>query len=68
MFGIAYTIKKDDKGNVNIPIERVVYEEELYKDRDKVTMKYVFDDYSSIIVLFSKNGDIIVERETAKYE
>ena len=55
-------VKKDENGNIKVPIDLVDIEEEIKKTKDNIVMKYIFQDRSYIIINFTKQEDYILEK------
>ena len=51
----------EENGEINIPYEEVVFEEQE-KVTGGVKVTYTFTDYSSITILYTKDKDYILKR------
>jgi len=66
MIGVVNLVTRDEKGNVHIPYERVIYENIIFDKPRQKTIEYIFDDGSSVTVIYTMDKDYIINRECAK--
>ena len=60
---IADTIKINEKGEAEIPINRVIYEDQKRTSNTEIVVTYIFEDQSSVKIRYTLEKDLIIERK-----